>query len=53
MYDVEKNMAITVAAVKKKKKIKKIALFLIEHALTKYFILENNFGLIFLFWLVD
>ena len=50
MYDVEKNMAITVAAVKKK--IKKIALFLIEHALTKYFILENNFGLIFLFWLV-
>ena len=51
MYDVEKNMAITVAAVKKKK-IKKIALFLIEHALTKYFILENNFGLIFVFWLV-
>ena len=51
MYDVEKNMAITVAAVKKKKN-QKIALFLVEHALTKYFILENNFGLIFLFWLV-
>ena len=50
MYDVEKNVAITVAAVKKKNQ--KIALFLVEHALTKYFILENNFGLIFLFWLV-
>ena len=49
MYDVEKNMAITVAA---EKKNQKIALFLVEHALTKYFILENNFGLIFLFWLV-